>query len=797
MGGMGRVYKVYDIKVKERIALKLLKPELTYEEKTVERFRNEIRMSRRIVHKNVCRMFDWGESSHVLYITMEYVPGENLKAIIRLTGPLNVAKTLDYARQICAGLAEAHRTDVIHRDLKPQNIMIDPTGTVRILDFGIARSLQATGWTGDGIAVGTPEYMSPEQVEGQDIDRRTDIYSLGIILYEMVTGRVPFEGGTTLSILRKHELEPPIPPREWNPLIPDSLNCIILKCLEKSKERRFQDADELLQDMNTVKTAAVPIPKTKSRTTAATPPAARPSPITRILGFGLLALFLAAGGYLLLRHKPPKIDEAKSASVSTTQAGLENTLAVLPFEIISVEPRQAEIYRGLADEIRSRLTSIPGLKVLGKYTSELIKDRPKGSEELRAGLKVEKILEGTVQVERPNIRVTVNMTDFIRGPIIWSKIYSENLEGGVFQVADKILGDIASQLNQQLAQQTLDGFKRRETANNEAYFFVRKGQEFEEKYRDARHLEDFRQAVGLYRKALELDPKYIPAYLSLGNVFESRYVQTDSQADLKEMVESYQAAYALDDSMAEVHSGLGWAYFHQHNFDRAYASFKRALQLNPNTAEVILNAGSFLRSIGLYESARKFYARAIDLDPFNYVIYYLAASSDWQIADYDRALPMMKRALDIRPESPRSHLSYARLLLPKDVPGAEKEIASAEALGPLEPELRLTVTRLKALILAIQGDAEKALALIRNDPEPYRYDVTSVLSLVGNKDDAIRYIKKGNKEGFRLVKDYMYPYFYLIGCPYFKNLQSDPRFQAIVQDEKARHEASLKKYGDL
>jgi len=184
---MGKVYKVLDTKIKEKIALKLIKPEIAKDKKTIERFSNELRLARKIRHKNICQMFDLGEEKETHFITMEFVPGQDLKGLIRQSGQLAVGTTINISKQICAGLTEAHKSRVIHRDLKPSNIMIDKEGHVRIMDFGIARSLRAKGITGAGVMIGTPEYMSPEQVEGKDVDQRSDIYSLGTILYEMVT----------------------------------------------------------------------------------------------------------------------------------------------------------------------------------------------------------------------------------------------------------------------------------------------------------------------------------------------------------------------------------------------------------------------------------------------------------------------------------------------------------------------------------------------------------------------------------------------------------------------------------
>ena len=198
-GGMGKVYKVLDKEIDEKIAIKLLKPEIASEEKIIERFQNELKFARKITHKNVCRMYDLIKFEGTPYITMEYVSGEDLKSSIKRMGPLSAGKAIFITKQICEGLIEAHKLGVVHRDLKPQNIMIDKAGNAHIMDFGIARSLKAKGLTTAGMMIGTPDYMSPEQVEAKDVDQRSDIYSLAVIVYEMLTGRVPIDGDTALS----------------------------------------------------------------------------------------------------------------------------------------------------------------------------------------------------------------------------------------------------------------------------------------------------------------------------------------------------------------------------------------------------------------------------------------------------------------------------------------------------------------------------------------------------------------------------------------------------------------------
>lgn len=251
-GGMGRVYKVLDKEINEEVALKLLSPEIASDEKTIERFRNELKLARKVTHKNVCRMYDLNKVDDTYYITMEYVAGEDLKSLIRRIGQFLEGKAVSLVKQVCEGLAEAHGIGVVHRDLKSQNIMIDKQGNAHIMDFGIARSVEAKGLTEAGMLIGTPDYMSPEQAEGEEIDLRSDIYSLGVVLYEMVTGRVPFVGKTAISVAMKHKAEIPVAPRELSSQISEEINAIILRCMEKAREKRYQTVEELLAELRDV-----------------------------------------------------------------------------------------------------------------------------------------------------------------------------------------------------------------------------------------------------------------------------------------------------------------------------------------------------------------------------------------------------------------------------------------------------------------------------------------------------------------------------------------------------------------
>jgi len=795
-GGMGRVFKAFDTKIRERIAIKLLKAEIAFDEKTLERFRSEIRLARRIAHKNVCRMFDLGEYAGIHYITMELVPGESLKSIIRMTAPLSVSTAVHYAKEICEGLEEAHRWNVIHRDLKPQNIMVDPTGTVRIMDFGIARSIQPTGQTDQGVAVGTPEYMSPEQAEGQKIDQRTDIYALGIVLYEMVTGKVPFEGETTLSILRKHEIEQPRPPGELNPLVPERLNRLILKCLEKSRERRYQNAGEILQELGTIQTTTLKAVEAKARTVRRTSLPESRARVYRAAGLGLALVALIVGGYFVVRHRIPGPGPPKPPQKSPVVPESKKFIAVLPFDLSSTDTKYANLGKDLAEGLRTRL-SVSGAKVLSPYSSEAIQksqNRPAETQKANVG----RYLQGRLRIDQATVSISINLIDAGSESIVWARDYSEKLADIYSEVPDRISTDIAKELRTSIGFEQLQALRKHGTVNLDAYIAIVNGREATNRYSNTEQEEDFSTALRLIRGGIGLDPDYALAYRSLGDLYEVRFVATDQKADLEAMVAAYRKAYELNPAVPQVHSGLGWAYFHQEKFDQAYKAFKTALSYDPADPMVNRDAGSFLRSIGLDEPAVKHYEAAAEGDPLEPNTYYLCGACYVNLGDYEKSEAKFNQALALSPQDASIRLWYVRLLLMTGRRAeADKVLNALESVATRSPFVRESLTYRRALGLALGGEREKALSLISGRKDTYHLEITDIYSVLGMKAEAVRGIKWGNEEGFHLIKDYLYPYPYLITNPFFKNLADDPGFQAVVRTEKARYEAKLEKYGDL
>jgi len=420
---MGKVFKAYDRKISEVVALKIIRPEISINEKAIERFKNELKIARKISHRNICRMHDLGEEGFFYYITMEYVAGEDLKRFIRRAGTLTSGKAINIAKQVCEGLAEAHGLGVIHRDLKPQNIMIDQDGNAKIMDFGIARFVDTERLTGSGVMIGTPEYMSPEQAELKDVDKRADIYSLGIVLYEMVSGRVPFEGGTPLSIAMKHMTEKAKNIRELNAQISAGVAGVIGKCMEKDPANRYESAEGLLKELNEVErelsTTERVVPQ-KDRASAKGR-AASPSK-NKLIVPAALVILLAVAVLIVLKSlprkgSPPPPAQTAESVMQAPQAETKKTAAMTQQPDLSKDktasqkdstpvsvplPKKSEIKGAKPKEAVAGITA-PAKKEESKTPPEPQKGTPSDQETNSANLALARVTAAREQSQKKGL----------------------------------------------------------------------------------------------------------------------------------------------------------------------------------------------------------------------------------------------------------------------------------------------------------------------------------------------------------------------------------------------------------
>jgi serine/threonine protein kinase/tetratricopeptide (TPR) repeat protein len=597
-GGMGFVYKVFDTDIQEKIALKLLRPEIALDKETVGRFSNELKLARKISHRNVCRMFDLGKAEGTTFITMEFVPGEDLKKFIRKAGQLGAGRAISIAKQVCEGLAEAHHLGVIHRDLKPQNIMVDEEGNARIMDFGIARSLRGKGITGAGVMIGTPEYMSPEQVEGKETDQRADIYSLGIVLYELLTGRVPFAGDTPFSVAVKHKTEIPRDPRELNAQISSDLGRLVLKCLEKDKAKRYQSAEELHGDLEKIEQSL----PTNERVVAKHKPFTSRQitvqfDLKRLFKPLLAVLAVAAVAVVIWKSVPRKT----SAPVPTDKP----SIAVLYFKNNTGDSRFDVWSTALSDSIITDLSQSKYVRVLSTdqllsilRRLDLLEARSYASEDLRKVAElgsVKHILLGSMSKAGEAFRIDFTLQDIQKGEAVASGRVEGAGEDSIFSMVDELTRKVKGNLHlsrEQLASDTDTGIAWATTNSPQAYAYLSQAYRYN-------YLGEFRKSIELLEQAIALDPKFATAHMLLGIVYSNlgyvlKYQEHSRRAfELSERLPDRERYFI--ESMYYSES--------ERTYAKAIAAFEKRLEIEPNEVNAARNLADLYINLEQWDKA--------------------------------------------------------------------------------------------------------------------------------------------------------------------------------------------------
>jgi eukaryotic-like serine/threonine-protein kinase len=740
-GGMGRVYKVYDADIKEKIALKLLRPEIALDQETVERFTNELKLARKIGHRNVCRMFDLGKAEGVTFITMEFVPGEDLKKLIRKSGQLGAGRAVSIARQVCAGLAEAHHLGIVHRDLKPQNIMVDEDGNARIMDFGIARSVGGGGITGAGVMIGTPEYMSPEQIEGKEADRRSDIYSLGIILYEMLTGSVPFKGDTPLAVAVKHKSEPPREPRELNPQVPPDLGRLVLKCLEKDRTNRYQDAGKVGADLEKIEQG---LPTTQRAVSKTKPFTSREITVkfnVQKIVLPLAALIvLAAAGVFLWKFVPHK--KAPAA------AKIENSIAVVSFENQTGDQSYDYLQKAIPNLL---ITSLEHRGVPYVATWERLRDLLKQMG--KGGLEIIDADTGFELCRREGIQAIV-LGSFVKaGDAFATDVKVLDVEtkkllksaGSRGRGVDSILETQIDQLTAEISQAPVlpANFVRSgaarvadvTTSSMEAYNYFLRGKE----ERDKLYWESARPYL---EKAVELDPAFAMAYHYLA-------LDYDYLGDLKARDEAIRkakqySANATDKERLDIEGTYAWMIngdfdeadrlteelaekypkekeFHFYlaealenkDLTRAIEEYHKALELDPQFGSALNGLAIVYRGTGDYAKSIDLFKRYAAVSPGEANPFDSLAWTYLWLGDFDQAKAAFEEALKAKPDFYFSLKGlYYLHALKQDYREAQRW--AGELISKSQsPGLIIEGLSNRALLEFWQGQVKKALATLR------------------------------------------------------------------------------------
>jgi serine/threonine-protein kinase len=653
-GGMGKVYKARDRELDRTVAIKVLRPDLMTDAQAMQRFKHELLLASSISHPNILRIHDLGEYNAVKFISMAYVDGGDLTQLLHKEGRLPLPRTLNIMKQLAAALAAAHGVSVVHRDLKPQNILLDRDDHVYVSDFGIAKTLESdrTRVTRTGAVLGTPMYMSPEQVEGKPVDHRSDLYTLGLIFYEMLTGVLPFSGDTTFQLMYQRVHEVPKRPELVIPDLPPYLSRICLKCLEKEPAKRYQSAGEILADLE-FKHAP-----TQTRTVHITLPVL--SKKTSLLSAGALILLVA--GILAI---PPvrNVFHHKTAEPTSGIPPLKQGkfVAVLPMRILGDPSSLNYVADGLVEALSAKLFQLHDMHTASASdvqkavpsNNSAVPPPPPVLNELARHLGVNLVVSGTIQGSGDKLRIVANLDDVAGGRRVWTQEFS-GVQQDLLTLEDQIYAGLVDALALKPTSEESARATPHPTENIEAYDLYLKGRSAMRGQQDVKNIQT---AVGLYEQALKKDPNFALAYAGVADASLVMYHEKKDSFWSQKALAAAQQAERLNDNLPEVHFSLGNVYTASGKGAEAVSELKRALQLAPNSDDGYRGLGKAYLALGQKDLGLQSYRKAIGINPYYWVNYNYAGQAYFGLGEYDKALAAFQRMIELEPNNPFGYLN--------------------------------------------------------------------------------------------------------------------------------------------
>jgi serine/threonine protein kinase/Tfp pilus assembly protein PilF len=719
-GGMGEIYKAEDTKLERTIALKFLPPEFTRDPESKKRFIHEAKVASKLEHINICNIHEIDEAEDgQIFIAMACYDGETLEDKIK-NQRLKTEDVIDTAIQIAQGLAKAHEKGITHCDIKPANIFITKDNIVKIVDFGIAKLTGQTMLTKIGMTAGTVAYMSPEQARGDIVDRRTDIWSLGIVFYEMLTNQLPFKGNYEQALVYSILNEEPEPMTNVRSELPVELEAVAKKMLQKNLEERYENCQKLLADLKSIKCNIE-------------------------MDF--------------VEHKEKPLP----------------SVAVLPFLNMSTDPENEYFSEGLAEDLINALSKINDFRIAARTSTFSFKGERIDIREIGQKLNVQTVLEGSVRKAGNRLRITAQLINVRDGYHLWSEQYNKVL-ADVFDIQDEITMAIVEALKVQLLAGENQAIKKRYTDNIEAYNLYLKGRYYWNKMT----IESFRNAINHFQRAIAKDSTYALAYAGLADSYTGLGDAGLSAIPPKEAFlnakVAVQKALEIDEALAEAHASLGHLKMHDFDWAGAEREFKRAIELNPNYATTYHMCGFYFALMGKHHEAISYMRRALELDPVSLgintdlgVLFYFAGQ-------YDQAIAQHRKTLEMDPGFIRAYVTLGSTYGQK---GMYKE-----AIDAFEKALELSGDRLKIAALARAyaraGKREKALQIIEELEQLSRqryispYCIALIYASLDERDKAMEWLQKAyEKHVSELI--------YMKVDPYLDNLRSDPRFTKLLK----------------
>ena len=664
-GGMGIVYKAEDIKLKRIVALKFLPQYVTSSKGDLARFNQEAQAAAVLNHPNICIVYAIEDDKEGEFIAMEYIDGITLNKKIA-ESPLNTNEAISYAIQIGEALQEAHNNGIVHRDIKSENIMVNSRNQIKVMDFGLAKLKGSIKLTRSSTTAGTLAYMAPEQIQGGEIDARSDIFSFGVVFFEMLTGKLPFRGEHDASMMYAIINEEPEPLQKYLPDANSDIMHIINRALEKDPEDRYQSMKDIIIELRRMQKHTgnvsrktlinLPVPPVEEKkinvitspTPKETPAVEKPLPVKQAK-YKLIIGASAAGIIIVLLIA--FLFNKSSASV------VGKSIAVLPFKNMNADKNDEYFSDGITEDITVELSQISDLRVIARNSVMKYKNSDASIKEIGNDLGVSAILEGSIQKEGNEVRIVAQLVDVSTGKYLWAGTYDKELTK-IFAIQSDVSQQIAAALKTRLTPDEVTRLDKKPTDNITAYQFYLKGREYYYRY----NKEANENAIDLFKKALDLDPNYALAYAGLGDCYGQRYQKfgfTDAWND--SAIAISKRAITIDPGLAEGYKALGLAQFNKGLMKAGLESNKQAIKLNPNYWPAVGNTGACYETLGNLADAVVWDNKSDQLNPTGAFSYYLLSRVYVLLLDYQGAEKAINIALNMQHDLIPAYDVYAQL----------------------------------------------------------------------------------------------------------------------------------------